>query len=103
MRPGLLGDWASVTAAFEATGYLNRIGVPARADTLEDLTARLTDRHLSVLAWYGVRVFTDSAADDAPLPDPEELTVLLACEERAGRTDPYRRVAALLHILATVS
>ena len=25
---------------------------------------------------------------------------LLACEERAGRTDPYRQVAALLHLIA---
>ena len=103
MRPGLLGDWAAVTAAFEGTDYVNRIGVQARADKLDDLTGRLTDRNLSVLAWYGVRVFTDSAADDAPVPDPEQLGVLLACEERAGRTDPYRRVAALVHIVATLS
>ena len=27
-------------------------------------------------------------------------TALLACEERAGHTDPYRQVAALLHLIA---
>jgi len=55
---------------------------------------------LEVQAWYGVRVFTDLAGDDAPVPDAGELRLLLACEERAGSTDPYRAVAALLHVLA---
>lgn len=101
MRPGLLGNWAAVNDAFEGTAYQNRIGVNARADRLEALVASLTEQQLSVLAWYGVRVFTDAAVDDAPLPDPEQLSLVLACEERAGRTDPYRRVAALLHVIAT--
>ncbi|MEV5708526.1 hypothetical protein [Actinoallomurus sp. NPDC052274] len=52
------------------------------------------------IAWYGVRVFTDTAADDAPLPEPEQLAALLSCEERAGHTGPYRGVAALLHVIA---
>ena len=30
--------------------------------------------------------------------DREELERVLAAEDRAGRTDPYRRVAALLHL-----
>jgi len=34
------------------------------------------------------------------VPDVGELRLLLACEERAGGTDPYRAVAALLHVLA---
>lgn len=41
-------------------------------------------------------MFTDTAADDAGIPD--DLETLLAVEERAGRTDPYRGVAALLHL-----
>jgi hypothetical protein len=44
-------------------------------------------------------VFTDVAASDAP--PPADLDVLLDCEERAGRTDPYRGVAALTHVIAT--
>ncbi len=98
MRPGLLGDWAACTAAFGSAGYANRIGVSARADRLADLAARLADHGLEVTGWYGVRVFTDAAPDDAE--PPPDLDALLACEERAGRTDPYRRVAALLHLLA---
>jgi S-adenosylmethionine-dependent methyltransferase len=98
MRPGLLGDWAAAAEAFGTVTYANRIGVTARADRLADLTARLAGHGLQVTAWYGVRVFTDTAADDAVAPP--DLQTLLTCEERAGRTDPYRQVAALLHLIA---
>ena len=100
MRPGLRGDWAGAGAAFGGPWYLNRIGVRARADRLAGLTAGLATHDLEVQGWYGVRVFTDLAADDAPVPGAGELGLLLACEEQAGRTDPYRTVAALLHVLA---
>ena len=100
MRPGLLGDWDGVGKAFDGVAYLNRIGVDARADRLEDLTAALARRRMHVAQWYGVRVFTDTAASDAPLPDDATLDAILQFEERAGRTDPYRRVAALLHLIA---
>ncbi|MGG2464235.1 class I SAM-dependent methyltransferase [Streptomyces sp. RGM 3693] len=100
MRPGLLADWDKAEKAFEGHSYLNRIGVQARADRLEDLTTALARREMSVRQWYGVRVFTDTAASDAALPDAATLDAVLRCEERAGRTDPYRRVAALLHLIA---
>jgi SAM-dependent methyltransferase len=100
MRPGLFGDWQTAHQAFDQTSYHNRIGVTARADRLGDLTASLADQGLSVTAWYGVRVFTDTAPNDAALPDAPALAALLACEERAGATDPYRRVAALTHVIA---
>jgi S-adenosylmethionine-dependent methyltransferase len=100
MRPGLLGDWESVGSAFDGGSYLNRIGVSARADRLEDLTAALAVRQMPVARWYGVRVFTDTAASDAPLPGKSTLDAIVRFEERAGRTDPYRRVAALLHLIA---
>jgi S-adenosylmethionine-dependent methyltransferase len=100
MRPGLLGHWPTAQRSFDDMSYGNRIGVTARADRLADLTGLLDDNGLSVDAWYGVRVFTDTAAQDAPVPAQEELTVLLDCEERAGSTDPYRGVAALMHVIA---
>jgi S-adenosylmethionine-dependent methyltransferase len=98
MRPGLLGDWTACAEAFGSASYPNRIGVTARADRLADLTGRLASYGLEVTAWYGVRVFTDTAPDDA-VPPPD-LDALLACEEQAGRTDPYRQVAALVHLIA---
>lgn len=96
VRPGLAGDWAGALAAFDTTAYRNRLGLDVRADRLSALTATLAGIAAPLHAWYGVRVFTDTAPDDAPLPD--DLPTLLAAEERAGRTDPYRGVAALLHL-----
>ncbi|GAA2889021.1 methyltransferase domain-containing protein [Nonomuraea rubra] len=97
MRPGLLGDWAGASRAFDEVFYPNRVGVTARADRLAELTRRLAVLGLEVRQWYGVRVFTDVVADGTPVPG--DLDELLAAEERAGRTDPYRAVAALTHLL----
>ena len=104
MRPGLLSDWAACAAAFGSDRYANRIGVTARADRLADLTGRLAGHGLELTAWYGVRVFTDVDPETASDADPPEaladLAALLDCEERAGRTDPYRGVAAMAHLIA---
>ncbi|POX45637.1 bifunctional 2-polyprenyl-6-hydroxyphenol methylase/3-demethylubiquinol 3-O-methyltransferase UbiG [Streptomyces sp. Ru72] len=96
MRPGLAGDWAGALAAFGTVSYTNRLGLEVRADRLEALTATLAGIGAPLHAWYGVRIFTDTAADDAAVP--ADVETLLAVEERAGRTDPYRGVAALLHL-----
>ncbi|MFJ3230208.1 class I SAM-dependent methyltransferase [Streptomyces sp. NPDC086787] len=96
MRPGLSGDWSQALRAFGTTAYRNRLGLDARADRLSALTATLAGIGAPLHAWYGVRVFTDTAADGAE--PPAALDTLLDAEERAGRTDPYRGVAALLHL-----
>lgn len=96
MRPGLSGDWATALASFDSTAYTSRLGLDVRADRLDALTSTLAGIGAPLHAWYGVRVFTDLAADDAPAP--QDMDALLAAEERAGRTDPYRAVAALLHL-----
>ncbi|MEV7325625.1 methyltransferase domain-containing protein [Streptomyces sp. NPDC093970] len=96
MRPGLSGDWAGAASAFDSVTYHNRLGLEVRADRLAAVTAALAGIGAPLHSWYGVRVFTDTAADDAA--PPADLDTLLAAEERAGRTDPYRAVAALLHL-----
>ncbi|MFC0057946.1 class I SAM-dependent methyltransferase [Streptomyces actinomycinicus] len=108
MRPGLSGDWAGALAALDTSACLPhartgpsggtpvRVGPDVRADRLPALAATLDGIAAPLHAWYGVQVFTDTAADDAAVPD--DLETLLAAEERAGRTDPYRGVAALLHL-----
>ncbi|MEV6960458.1 methyltransferase domain-containing protein [Streptomyces sp. NPDC051207] len=108
MRPGLSGDWAGALAAFDTTDRLPhprlgpdggtpvRAASGVRADRLSKLTGTLAGIGAPLHTWYGVRVFTDTAADGAQ--PPADLETLLAVEERAGRTDPYRGVAALLHL-----
>lgn len=96
MRPGLLGDWPGALAAFGSQTYTNRLGLEVRADRRETVAATLVGLGTPVDAWYGVRVLSDGAPDDAAVP--EDLEPLLAAEEQAGRTDPYRAVAPLLHL-----
>ncbi|MER5630872.1 class I SAM-dependent methyltransferase [Streptomyces nitrosporeus] len=98
MRPGTAGDFGAALAAFESDTYTNRLGLAVRADRLETLTATLAGIAAPLHAWYGVRVFTDNVPNEAELPGGGELERVLAAEDRAGRTDPYRRVAALLHL-----
>ncbi|MBY8886263.1 methyltransferase domain-containing protein [Streptomyces sp. PTM05] len=99
MRPGLAGDFGRALDAFDTDAYTNRLGLRARADHREVLAETLTAIGTPLHAWYGVRVFTDTAADDTPVPDEAgALERLLSAEDRAGRTDPYRAVAALTHL-----
>ncbi|MET8175645.1 class I SAM-dependent methyltransferase [Streptomyces clavifer] len=98
MRPGTAGDFAGALAAFDTDTYTNRLGLDVRADRLDALTATLAGIAAPLHAWYGVRVFTDNVGNEVELPDAEQLARVLDAEDRAGRTDPYRRVAALLHL-----
>ncbi|MGW4301091.1 class I SAM-dependent methyltransferase [Streptomyces sp. NPDC004376] len=120
MRPGRAGDWTAALAALDATALLPRSrsesdgestgeqpGPRGRAERLAVLTATLDGIAAPLHAWYGVGVFTDLAdADDTATAPPSppssypatDVPGLLDVEERAGCTDPYRGVAALLHV-----
>ncbi|MFD4789177.1 class I SAM-dependent methyltransferase [Streptomyces sp. NPDC058459] len=113
MTPGLTGDWTGALTALDSTALLPRSrseadgGTPAapapegRADRLSALTATLHGIAAPLHTWYGVHVFA-GRTPGAPAPvcsvAPDALETLLAVEERAGRTDPYRGVAELLHL-----
>ncbi|MEV6315157.1 methyltransferase domain-containing protein [Streptomyces sp. NPDC051776] len=115
MRPGIAGDWAGALSAFDSPVSTGLGGLKLRADRLGALTATLAGIGAPLHAWYGIRVFTGAAGDGerpphvfaGPVGDGERpphappaagLQARLAAEERAGRTDPYRAVAALLHL-----
>lgn len=100
MRPGLTGDWRTALGSFDSPRYTNGLGLPARADRLADLTVTLAEISVPLRHWYGVRVFTDATPEDAAPVDGRQLAQLLDAEERAGLQDPYRGVAALLHVFA---
>jgi S-adenosylmethionine-dependent methyltransferase len=96
MRDGLRGDSIKALAAFDRRDYVNRLGLDARAHTPDDLDRALAPWGWSPRPWYGVRVFCDHRDEDTPPADL--LHPLLAAEREAGRRDPYRQVAALLHL-----
>lgn len=99
-RPGMRGQWRAALRAFDADTYVNELGVPARADRLEDVAHAVEAAGMHVEAWYGVRVFTDPADADAPPPAGEDLEVLVQAEFEAGRRDPYRHLGSQIHLIA---
>lgn len=97
MRDGLRGDWPAALAAFDSKDYVNRLGLRARAHAPADIDEVLGPLGWQRQQWFGVRVFTDHR--DEPAPEAAELDGLLAAEREAGGRDPYRSVAALLHLV----
>lgn len=99
MRAGLRGCWSEASAAFDGRDYVNRLGLAAHTHTPHELDAATRSYGWQRDTWYGVRVFSDHR-DEEP-PPAEELSQLLAAELQAGGRDPYRQVAALLHLVYT--
>jgi SAM-dependent methyltransferase len=96
MRDGLRGDYPGALSAFDSRDYTNRLGLPARAHTPEEIDGAVQPFGWRRERWYGVRVFTDHRDESAPAA--AELADLLAAEREAGARDPYRQVAAFLHL-----
>ncbi|MDQ3870864.1 MAG: methyltransferase domain-containing protein [Chloroflexota bacterium] len=98
MRAALEGRWQEALAAFGADYDVGGLGVPTRGDTLTRLWSLMRAAGIEPVAWYGVRVFTDHAGDRFPGADADEI---LSVEWEAGRRDPYRAVARLIHVIGT--
>jgi len=98
MRAGMTKDWAGTLVGFDARRYTNRLEIDdVRADLPSEVQAAFNDIGSMVLAWYGVRLFSDHW-ETAEVPS--DFAGLLAAEEEAGRRDPYRALAALTHTVA---
>lgn len=96
MRPALEGRFEDAVDAFDAGEDVGGMGVSTRAHRIDDLIRLLSARSIRVSAWYGIRVFTDHVGAQAPGAD---LPAILSAEFEAGKRDPYRRVARLLHVV----
>ena len=97
VRPALERRWAEALAAFDAGGELGVLGVATRADTVEDLSRRISGHGVAPVAWYGVWLFADWLdLDDA---EEDEVRALAQVELRAARTDPYRQLSRVFHLV----
>ncbi|HET8615163.1 MAG TPA: methyltransferase [Actinomycetales bacterium] len=102
VRPALERRWDDALAAFDSTREVGVLGVPGRADTVDELSELLRQRKVEPETWYGVWLFVDwldlSGAPVDP-SDTNQIAALAKVELEAGRRDPYRQLSRAFHLL----
>jgi SAM-dependent methyltransferase len=102
VRPALERRWDDALAAFDARTEIGVLGVPGRADTVEELSELMLSRGVEPLRWYGVWLFVDwlefSGAELDP-GDSKEVAATAAVELEASRRDPYRQLSRVFHLV----
>jgi S-adenosylmethionine-dependent methyltransferase len=102
VRPALEQRWDDALAAFDAKTEIGVLGVPTRADTVEELSQQLRGRDVEPLRWYGVWLFVDwlefSGAELDPSDSPRAAAAA-AVELEASRRDPYRQLSRVFHLV----
>jgi S-adenosylmethionine-dependent methyltransferase len=103
VRPALERRWDDALASFDATTEIGVLGVPTRADTVEELSELVQRRGVVPLRWYGVWLFVDWLEFGGAQLDPSDaaqVTAAAAVELEASRRDPYRRLSRVFHLVA---
>ncbi len=102
VRPALERRWDDALAAFDTRVEIGVLGVPGRADTVEELSDLIQSRGVEPLRWYGVWLFVDwlefSGAELDP-NDAKQVAATAAVELEASRRDPYRRLSRVFHLV----
>jgi SAM-dependent methyltransferase len=102
VQPALERRWDDALAAFDARTGIRVLGLPGRADSVEELGELLRSRGVEPLRWYGVWLFVDwlqfsGAQLDAS--DSRQVAAAAAVELEASRRDPYRQLSRVFHLL----
>jgi S-adenosylmethionine-dependent methyltransferase len=102
VRPALEQRWDDALASFDARTEIGVLGVPTRADTVEELSALVRSHGVEPLRWYGVWLFVDwlefSGAELDP-SDSKQVAAAAAVELEASRRDPYRQLSRIFHLV----
>ncbi len=102
VRPALERRWDDALAAFDATREVGVLGVPGRADTVEELSELMQSQDVEPLRWYGVWLFVDwlefSGAELDPT-DSKQVAATAAVELEASRRDPSRQLSRVFHLV----
>jgi S-adenosylmethionine-dependent methyltransferase len=102
VRPALEQRWDDALASFDARTEIGVLGVPGRADTVEELSELLRRRGVEPLCWYGVWLFVDwlefSGVELNP-NDAKQSAATAVVEFEASRRDPYRQLSRVFHLL----
>ncbi|MFD2419638.1 class I SAM-dependent methyltransferase [Amycolatopsis pigmentata] len=99
VRPAMERRWDDALASFDARTEIGVLGVPGRADTVEELGELLRERGVEPLRWYGVWLFVDWLEFGGAELDPGDSRQVAAVELEAGRRDPYRRLSRVFHLV----
>jgi SAM-dependent methyltransferase len=102
VRPALERRWEDALAAFDARTEIGVLGVPGRADTVEELSELVRRHGVQPQRWYGVWLFVDwlefSGAELDP-GDAQQVAATAAVELEASRRDPYRQLSRVFHLV----
>ena len=102
VRPALERRWHDALASFDARAEIGVLGLPTRADTVEELSELLRRRGVEPLRWYGVWLFVDWLEFSGAELDPSDATQVAATaavELEASRRDPYRQLSRVFHLV----
>ena len=102
VRPALERRWDDALAAFDATREIGVLGVPGRADTVEEISGLMQSHGVEPLRWYGVWLFVDwleFGGAELDASDSKEVAATAAVELEASRRDPYRQLSRVFHLL----
>ncbi len=102
VRPALERRWDDALAAFDARTEIGVLGVPGRADTVEELSGLMRSRGVQPLRWYGVWLFVDWLEFSGVTLDPgdsKQVGAQAAVELEASRRDPYRQLSRVFHLI----
>jgi SAM-dependent methyltransferase len=106
VRPALERRWDEALASFDTRTETGVLGVPTRADTVEELSQLVRSRGVEPVRWYGVWLFTDwldfSGAGLDP-DDDQQVAAAAAVELEASRRDPYRQLSRTIHLVGRKS
>ncbi len=102
VRPALERRWGDALAAFDARTEIGVLGVPGRADTVEELSELMQSQGVEPLRWYGVWLFVDWLEFSGAQLDPndsQQVAATAAVELEASRRDPYRQLSRVFHLV----
>ncbi|MFV9454640.1 class I SAM-dependent methyltransferase [Rhodococcus sp. NM-2] len=102
VRPALEQRWDDALASFDTRDEIGVLGVPTRADTVEELSELVRSRGVEPVRWYGVWLFVDWLDFSGAELDPnhtQQMAATAAVELEASRRDPYRQLSRVFHLV----
>jgi len=95
-RSAAEGEWRQAMKLLDDSQGPGQLGVDTTAHTVQQIADTALSCGATIRSWAGVRIFTDTNVIDSEVAEPERA---LELEWKACRRDPYRRSAALIHLL----